>query len=191
ANGALGCDGGFGLTASSGIGRPGGTITGAGTIASTVSASGVAAIAASGGTLEVTGAIGDSGSLALIVTGAGDKLLLDASSAAASLTFNGSTGTLELAGWGPLTLPSALSIGGGRVRLDGIGWALTDNAGISIGSGTITGIGRVTGAITTTGPAAITASGGALEIASTITDSGHQLTLSTTGSGTMLMLDAA
>src|SRR5262249_21005853 len=109
-NGTLRIDGGAVLTDSSGISLSGGTITGAGTIASTVSASGVAAIAASGGTLEVTGAIGDSGSLALIATGAGDKLLLDASSAAASLTFNGSTGTLELAGSGTLTLASALSI---------------------------------------------------------------------------------
>ena len=44
----------------------------------------------------MTGAITNGNTLALTVTGASDKLLLDAASAATSLSFNGSTGTLEL-----------------------------------------------------------------------------------------------
>src|SRR6266436_4699535 len=67
-----------------------GGISGAGLLDAAVTASAAAHITASGGTLEVTGAITDSGAaLTLTITGAGDRLLLDSPSAAHSVSFNG------------------------------------------------------------------------------------------------------
>src|SRR5438477_594061 len=93
-------------------------------------------ITASGGTLEIASAISNSGTLALTIgSGASDKLLLDAGSAATSLTFSGSTGTLELNGSGTLILTNALAVGANTLKLDGSGSQLTDNAGISLSAG--------------------------------------------------------
>ena len=169
-----------------------GTITGAGKVVSAISATGAASITASGGTLEVTGAITDIGNaLALTITGASDKLLLDAASVAKSGSFNGSTGTLEIGASGSLTVANALSVAAGTVQLDGSGTQLTDNAGISVSSGTIIGLGKVSGAITATGAATITAGGGTLEIASAITNSGSLALTIGSGTGDKLLLDAA
>src|SRR5204863_6802912 len=76
------------------------------------------------------------------------------------------------------------------VKLDGASSQLPYNTGIPPTTVTITGLGKVTGAITASGAAHITASGGTLEIASAITNSGS-LAL-TVGSGTndKLLLDA-
>src|SRR5262249_49318233 len=80
-----------------GISLSTGTITGVGKVnaSSGISASGAAHITANGGTLEINAAIANTASLALQVTSASDTLKLDAASAATSLSFNGSSGTLE------------------------------------------------------------------------------------------------
>jgi hypothetical protein len=179
------------LTDNAGISLSTGTITGLGKVTGAITATGAATITASGGTLEIASAIGNSGSLALTVgSGASDKLLLDAGSAATSLSFSGSTGTLELNTSGTLTLTNALSVGANTVKLDGSGSQLTDNAGISLSTGTIIGLGKVTGAITTTGAAHITASGGTLEIASAISNSGSLALTVGGGASDKLLLDA-
>jgi collagen type VII alpha len=119
ANGQITISGGT-LTGSGtgGIQNTGGTITGLGTGTGAITASGAAAITANGGTLEIVNGITDSGSnLTLTVTGGSDILKLDATSAAHSVTFNSSTGTLELNGdSAALTVGSAMTVGAGTVR---------------------------------------------------------------------------
>src|SRR5205814_4142483 len=180
------------LTDNAGISLSTGTITGLGKVTGAISASGAAHITASGGTLEIASAISNSGTLALTIgSGASDKLLLDAGSAATSLTFSGSTGTLELNSSGTLVLTNALAVGANTIKLDGASSQLSDNAGISISSGTISGLGKISGAITATGAAHITANGGTLEIASAIADSGSALVMTITVASDKLLLDAA
>ncbi|TMJ55816.1 MAG: hypothetical protein E6G81_14470 [Alphaproteobacteria bacterium] len=167
-----------------------GTITGAGKITGPIFATGAAHITANGGMLEIAGAITDiGGALVMTIAGAGDKLLLDAASAAHTVTFS-SSGTLELNTAGTLTIGTALAIGSGTLTLDGPGSQLTDNAGISLSTGTISGLGKVTGAITATGAAHITAAGGTLEIASAITNSGSLALTVGSGASDKLLLDA-
>src|SRR6185312_14275290 len=130
------------LTDAAGISLSTGTITGQGHVvaAGGIDASGAAHITAAGGTLEINGAVTDSGgALALLVSGDADDLLLDGASAAKSLDFNGHKGTLELNSSGSLTLTDALAIAAGTVKLDGAASTLTDAAGISLSTGTITG----------------------------------------------------
>src|SRR5437762_936813 len=167
-----------------------GGITGVGTVTGTITgATGcTATITASGGTLDLSGNITNNASLKL-ATGAGstDRLKLDGTDSATSMTFGGSAGTLELGTAGTLTLTNALSIGSNTVQLDGSSSHLTDNAGgsnaITISTGTITGLGIVTGAINATGEAHITANGGTLEIASNISKTGAGSVALTVGSG--------
>ena len=161
------------LTDASGVTISSGTITGVGKVAAQVTASGAAHITANGGTLEVTGSITNSGgTLVLTITGAGDKLLLDAASAAKTVTF-GSSGTLELNTSGTLTVTDALAVGTGTVKLDGTSSSLTDAAGVTLSTGTITGLGKVAAAVTASGAAHITANGGTLEVTGKITNSGN------------------
>ena len=152
-------------------------------------------ITASGGQLEITSTVTNTSSNLAITIGSaiGDKLLLDAASAAKSLTFSGSAQTLELNTAGTLTLTNALAINSNAVKLDGpTTSALTDNAGISLTTGSITGAGKVTGAVSVSGAATITATGGTLEIVSGISDTGNLLTLAiANGASNILLLDAA
>src|SRR5207253_1756818 len=122
-----------------------------------IGASGAAHITANGGTLTIGCAVTNTGTLALTVTGASDRLKLNAASAASSLSFNRSSGTLELNTSGTLTLANALTVGAGTVQLDGSSSSLTDSGGISLANGTITGLGTVTGAISASAAAHITA----------------------------------
>src|SRR5205814_1602482 len=112
-------------------------------------------------------------------------------SSATGLTFSGSTDTLELNTSGTLTLTNALTVGANTVKLDGSSSQLTDNAGISLSTGTVTGVGKVTGAITATGAAHITATGGTLEIASSIANSGSLALTVGSGASDKLLLHAA
>ena len=142
----------------------------------TAAASGAAHITANGGTLELQKAITNTGALALTVTGANDKLLLDAASAATSASFNGSTGTLELNSAATLTLNNALAIGAGTLKLDGAATTqLTDSAGVTLAGGAISGTGYIAAATTlsgygtvstpmVTGAGTITASGDTLDL---------------------------
>ena len=98
--GQIKLDGGT-LIASSGItlgsGTSNGTITGFGKISAAVSHGGTgtaSSIMATGGTLEVTGAVAGVNTL-VIGSGATDKLLLDAATSATAVSFAGSTGTLR------------------------------------------------------------------------------------------------
>src|SRR6202040_1376811 len=162
------------LTDNAGISLSTGTITGLGKVTGAITATGAAAIIASGGALEIASAITNSGSLALTVgSGASDKLLLDAGSAATSLGFSGSTGTLELNTSGTLTLTNALAVGANAVVLDGSGVQLTDAAGITIAGGTLSGVGLLSASTALTGYGTVglsvagrtvTASGGALDV---------------------------
>jgi hypothetical protein len=180
------------LTDNAGISLSTGTITGLGIVTGAINATGAAHITANGGTLEIASNVSKTGagSVALTVgSGASDRLKLDGTSTATSLTFSGSTGTLELNTSGTLALTSSLSIGANTVQLDGSSSHLTDNAGISLSTGTITGLGTVTGAITASSTAHITANGGTLTIANGITDGGSALTLTITGNSDRLVLN--
>jgi large repetitive protein len=175
-----------------------GTISGQGKFASTLTASGAASVTANGGTLEVTGAITNTGTLALTVgSGASDKLLLDAASAATSVTFSGTTGTLELNTAGTLTVTNALAIGANTVKLDGAGTTqLTDTAANTIAGGTISGTGTIAANTSITGSGTIsipistagtlTASGGTLDLTGTV--SGRTLAIANVG-GSILKID--
>ena len=161
---------------------PSGTISGAGTITET-----------GGGTLEINGAISSIDTLTVGGTSS-DILKLDAASSATNVTFSGSSGTLELASGGTLTVTTALAIGANTVKLDGASSTLTDAANATIGTGTITGQGKFAAAVTgTSGQAAhITANGGILEVTGAITSAGNNaIVLTTTASTDTLKLDAA
>src|SRR5207248_2750475 len=181
---------GSSLTDNGGISLTSGTITGLGTVTGAISASLAAHITANGGTLTIASAITNTGTLALTITGASDRLKLNGASAASSLSFNGSSGTLELNTSGTLTVANALTVGTEIGRAAGRGWSLTDNNGMSLTSGTITGRGTVTGAISASGAAHITANGGTLTIVNGIYNTGT-LALSVTGASDRLVLDGA
>src|SRR5262249_59364395 len=100
--------------------------------------------------------------------GNSDVLKLDGTSAEHSLSFSSASGTLELGSSGTLTVGTALSIGTGTVQLDGASSALTDNSGISLSTGMITGLGSVTGAITASDEAGRAACGGRVEVQSVV-----------------------
>jgi Hint domain len=171
-----------------------GTITGVGKIASAVTASGAAHITANGGLLEVTGAI-TGGTVALLVTGAGDTLQLDAAgNAVSSLSFNASTGTLKLNGnTATLTISTAATIGAGNVLLAGTGATLTDAAGLTLAGGTISGTGSLAAntAVSGSGTIAvgvstagtITASGGVLDLTGAV--SGRTLSIANVAGSTL------
>ena len=181
---------GSGLTL--GSGATAGTLTGFGTVVANVSKGGSATtntITASAGTLEIDGTATSIDSLT-VGSGATDKLKLDGVSSATSVTFSGNTGTLELNTAGTLTLTDFLAIGANTVQLDGAGSTLTDTAGvIQISTGTITGLGTVTGGITASGAADITASGGTLEIANYINNNGTLALTVGSGATDRLKLD--
>jgi len=117
-------DGGT-LTGTSGItlgsGTNNGFITGFGKVAAAVSHGGTgtgSSVTATGGTLEVTGVVTGVNTLA-IGGGASDKLLLDGASSATSVTFAGSTGTLEINTAGEtVTVTNAMTVGANTVKLD-------------------------------------------------------------------------
>jgi hypothetical protein len=182
--GKIKLDGGT-LTDTAGItlggGSNSGTMTGFGTIAAAVPLGGsgtASSITATGGTLEVTGAVTGISTLA-IGSGATDRLLLDAANSATSLTFAGSTGTLELNSNSTLTLVNPSAIGANTAKLDGVGTTqLTDTAGITLAGGTISGTGTVSGTTSITGYGTvsipltnadtITASGGTLDLTAAV-----------------------
>jgi hypothetical protein len=104
---------------------------------------------------------------------ASNKLLLDAASAAHSVTFGGA-GKLELNTSGSLTAGTAIAIGTGTVQLDASGTVqLTDSSGISLAGGTLSGTGLISSGTAVTGSGAVsisvvgrsvTASGGTLGV---------------------------
>src|ERR1700694_4792858 len=101
-------------TDAAGVSLTTGTITGLGKVVANIAASGAAFITAAGGTLEINGTISDGAdALVLTITGATDTLLLDGVSAADDVSFNGSTGTLELNSAATLTVTDAMGIAGG------------------------------------------------------------------------------
>ena len=106
-------------------------------------------ITASGGTLEIDGNVGTSGTpVSSLVVGAGltDELLLDGASYATSASFLGSTGTLAIGASGALTLTIQLTIGtGDTLQLDGTGVQFTDAGGVTLAGGLMGGTGTVSG----------------------------------------------
>src|SRR5437773_7826506 len=91
---------------------------------------------------------------------------------------------------GPLSLHSVPTRRSSDLKLDGASSQLTDNAGISIGTGTIIGLGKVTGAITATGAAHITERDGTRLNSTHITNT-CSLTLTIARASDTLLLDAA
>ncbi len=185
------------LTDAAGVSLTTGNITGRGKVAAAVTPSGPAHVTASGGTLEMNGTITNNGSLALTVgSDASDKLLLDAASAATSLTFSGATGTLEVNTSGVLTLANVLTVSSGAtVKLDS-GSQLTDTSGITInGTGKLTGAGTVTAGTTATtdvdGTGSITASSGTLEFKTQVDGTSTTAFDIATVAGSVLKFDAA
>jgi Hint domain len=172
-----------------------GTITAGSTTNGGISGGG--AIIASGGVLDLQSRL--TGTTTLTVGGgASDTLKLERASTATSASFNGSTGKLEVGTAGTLTLTSALAIGSGNtVALDGAGTTqLTDNNGVSLTGGTLSGTGSVaantnisgvgTVAINISNAGTITANGGTLDLTGTV--SGRTLAISTTD-GSDLKID--
>src|SRR5205085_2499149 len=127
------------LTDANGISLSTGTITGQRHGARVDTTNSAAQNVANGWTLEINGALTDSGSaLALKVTGDADDLLLDGTSAAKSLSFNGIMFTLVLNPPASPILPYTTLFRSGTVQLDGAASTLTDANGISLSTGTIT-----------------------------------------------------
>ena len=145
-------------------------IDGIGVVNAAVSASGTAYITGSpGGTLVVTGKITGFSGLVLSNEGPTGTLRLDAAgSIVKTVALNG--GALRLSGG--LTVNSLMDVGTGQVNLAGYAATLVDAFGVSIGSGSIYGIGTVNAAVTVTGAATITSNGGTLEMAGPIINPG-------------------
>ena len=173
-----------------------GGVRGVGKLTSAVTASSTstATITATGGTLEITGAIADNTSnngtafLKLAIgSAATDRLLLDAASTATSLTFAGTTGTLELNTNSSLTLTNALAVGSNTVKLDtGPGVPLLNvSAGITVSTGTITGYGNINAPVTATGAATLI--GTNLQFDQNVTDAGGSLSLQIPGGGQIVL----
>jgi hypothetical protein len=97
----------------------GATVSGFGTLASAVTATGAATIVASGGTLEVTGTVTDAGgALGLAMAMPFDRLRLDAGGTAQSVAFGGIDTVLELGIGAALTVAAPLAAGNGTLQLD-------------------------------------------------------------------------
>jgi hypothetical protein len=170
-----------------------GDITGHGTLNITGSVTGAGTLAASGGTLEVNGAVGSIGSLTIAGSA---TLLLDGTSSATGVTFQGTGGTLEINTAGSLTVSSALAVGNNIVKLDGSAGTvqLTDTSGITLSGGSISGTGTIaagtnisgagTVGISIANSGTITASGGTLDLTGTVT--GRSLLI---GNGSDLKID--
>ena len=163
----------------------GAKLAGYGTLSAVVGGAGT--IAASGGTLLLLSNVSGIATLA-VGSAAGDTLLLaGAINSATSVSFTGSAGTLELSPLAGLTLTNSLAIGANTLKLDAAGSILTDTAGVTLGGGTISGGGSLSagtgvtgygtiGVSLSSGSGSITASGGTLTLAGTV--SGRTLAIS-------------
>ena len=203
ANNGINLNGGLStFTDTAGLVLAGGSIGGAGAIASGTAITGSSGTIAAnyGGALQVDSAV--SGTLALAVgavsrVGSASTLQLDAASSAASATFFGTGGILDLASGSSLTLTSQMQIGtGNALQLAGTGVQFTDAAGLVLAGGSVSGTGTLASGAAISGYGvvnvavtgnAIDAVGGALEIAGILT-SPASLTI---GSGGTLKLDHA
>ena len=123
-------------------------------------------ITANGGTLNLAGTI-TGGNLNLAINN-GSTLEISNTANTLGVSINSSTQTLEIATTGHLTLNGAESITNGTINLAGAGATLTDNSGLTIGTGaTLTGAGTVTvssGTNTISGSGNIVANGGTLDL---------------------------
>ena len=174
----------------------GGGVSGHGTLNIVGGISGTGAIGASGGKLEVNGAVSG---VSLTIASSPANLLLDGTSSATGVTFTGTGGTLELNTAGTLSVTSALAVGNNNVKLDGAAGTvqLTDGSGITLstggsisGTGTIAANTNISGAgtvgISIANAGTITASGGTLDLTGTVT--GRTLAIGT-GAGSDLKID--
>ena len=162
--GNLSSSGGGGIVNNSGA-----TISGYGTVGGAVSGTGT--ITASGGTLDLTGAVA-SGPVFTIATGSASTLEFSGTAtAAAPIAINNIYQTLQVASSGKLTINGgAESITNGTISLSG--GTLTDSTGISVGSGaTLTGYGTLTGAVTNNSGGTLAVTGGNMTANGGITNS--------------------
>ncbi|MCC8966299.1 DUF4347 domain-containing protein, partial [Bradyrhizobium sp. Pear76] len=147
------------------------TVNGAGTINAAGGISGSGTLAAgtstSGGTLDVFGTISSGVVLQINSAAATDLKIEGTATSSAAISISTLNQTLEIGAAGNLSITAAggESITTGAIKLDG-GTISTTN-GLTIGSGaTLTGFGTVSGNVA--GSGTITASGGALTLAGTV-----------------------
>ncbi len=126
------------------------------------------------------------------------RLVLDAATAATSLSINGRSASLEIGSAGSLTLTTALDVGAETVILDGSAVQLTDTAGIMLEGGRLTGSGMIAPGMAVTGYGTVgiaidnqtgTAAGGTLEFSQSVNSFGTFEIANVTNS--VLKFDAA
>ncbi|MSP02778.1 MAG: hypothetical protein EXR07_17285 [Acetobacteraceae bacterium] len=147
-----------------------GAISVGATAGDTNSLFGTATLTASGGVLDLIGAVNlSSGTNALVLAiadVAGSVLRLDGSASAGTIGISTANQTLELGAAGALTLTAAESIAGGVIKLNS-GAVLTGAAGVSVGAGaTLTGAGTVNASLS--GSGTVIAQGGALALTGSV-----------------------
>ena len=144
-------------------------------------------ITALGGLLDLKDQVTSGLILAIDSTAPADLKLDKTASAVSPIGIGTTSQTLEVGSAGALTIQSAEVVNSGTVKLDG--GALTDTAGITVGSGaTLIGFGKVTGVIA--GSGAVRADGGVLNLLSNITSTGTTFQIDPV-SGSVLKLSGA
>jgi large repetitive protein len=139
------------------------SITGAGTVNGTITN---AVITAKSGTLDLTGSIAGTSTLA-IDSSAAAKLKIDGTTLSGAISINSGNQTLEIGALGSLTLTAAESFTNGKIQLDG--GTLTDLSGLTLNGGAnLTGFGTIGAGTTIDGTGTIIASGGTLDIKGTV-----------------------
>jgi hypothetical protein len=162
------------LTDAGGIDLTGGTISGLGTIAAgtdiigygtvRIPISTAGSITASGGTLDLSGALSNR-TLVISSTSASTLKIDGTATSAAAITLNSSNQTLEVGSTGNLTIDAAESASDGTIKLSG--GTISDASGISLTSpATLTGEGTVAADLSGTGT--VTAKDGTLDLTGTV-----------------------
>ena len=160
------------LTDASGVTITSATLAGFGTVAATTAISGVVAgiVKASGGALDLKGAVTGGPTFAIDTTAPGSDLLIDGTATtAAPIAISVGSQTLEIGSAGNLTITGgAESIALGTIKLDG--GSLTDSSVVTVTSGTLTGFGTIAAitALSGTAPRIVNASGGTLDLTGTV-----------------------
>ena len=172
-----------------------GTITGFGTIAANVADGGgkSATITASGGTLDLTGAISHSqlGTLvAAIDTASASTLKFDAGAVLLQpIVINNTHQTLEIGALGSLAITGTEAITNGTIKMDG--GTLNDAQGLVIDAGaTLTGSGTIANGTAVSGAGTVIATGGLLDLSSDLASVATNFEIDA-APGSVLQIDGA
>ena len=170
----------------------GASIVGSGAVSAVNGIEGTGLVEASGGTLDITGAIANGGQLAINGANGGNLLIGGSAITSDAISLSSGNQTLEIGSSGSLTIKTAETTSGGTIQLDG--GALTDLHGLTLG-GDLTGHGAVTtGATASTefsGGGTVTASGGTLTFADAVDPTGTTATNFDIAAGSTLAFDGA